>query len=437
MKKFRKGLALLLCLALCLSLLAACAQQNAPADTTADTQTTAEPDTATEETPAEETTSTEKPTIKFWGKCIEYTSGPMMTDALEEKLADQYNIESIQIDWANMDTVIRTGIASNDPCDIYNYPASNMTNFADMAVDLTPYLDADPEFKACFSQAALDACTVDGKIVCLPWESNFSVILGNKEALEAAGVEIPEAWTMDEFMEACEKIAATGAFPFTNATDLSRGDWIYRNAMLSEVASAGLTAEFAAGELAWDGAESIRALEVTKALYDAGYMYPGEGAVTVKNDEAKAAFYQGKVLMMPEIAAGAKQTADGATDFTPVLIPWPSSGSQGSILGSLNCLFIPQNSKNIDAAVEVLKAYLSADIQAIHAAEGYIPANVNVEITDEFAADVVAQSATLGVEPPISAVLNDYRANSLLPDLVLNGGVEVAAANLVAAASAG
>ena len=43
----------------------------------------------------------EKIPIKFYGKCIEYVSGPMMTDALEEKLADKYDIESIQIDCPN------------------------------------------------------------------------------------------------------------------------------------------------------------------------------------------------------------------------------------------------------------------------------------------------------------------------------------------------
>ena len=377
----------------------------------------------------------EKTTIKFYGKCIEYTSGPKMTDALEAKLADTYDIESIQIDWSNLDTVIRTGIASNDPCDVYNYSASSMVNFADMAVDLTPYLEADPEFKAYFSQAALDGCTIDGKILCLPWESNFTVILGNKEALEEIGVEIPEAWTMEEFMAACKKIQDAGYFPFTNATDLSRASWVYRNAMLSEAASAGKALDYAAETLGFDSAESVQALETTKALYDNGYMYPGEGAVTVKNDEAKAAFYQGKVLMMPEIAAGAKQTADGVTDFTPVLIPWPSSAEQGAILGSMNCLFIPKNSKNIDAAVEVIKAYLAADIQKIHAEDGYIPANVNVEISDEFVTDVVAQAGTLGVEPPFSSPVFDYLNNNLTADLVLNGGVDTVISNLTAVAS--
>lgn len=379
----------------------------------------------------------EKTKIKFYGKVVEYTSGPMMTDALEEKMADKYDIESIQVDWANLDKVIRTGIASGDPCDVYCYAPQNMANFADMAVDLTPYLEEDPEWKAQFTDEQLAAGTVDGKILSVPWESNFSVILANKTKLDEMGIKIPEAWTMTEFMDVCQKIKDAGLWPFANATDLNRADWIFRNAMLSEVITAGKYEEFTKGEISYLGEEATKALESTKALYDKGYMYPGEGAVTAKGDEIKAAFYQGDLLMMPEIAAGAKATADEVTDFEVVAIPWPSSNTEAAVLGGMNGLFIPQNSKNIDAAVEVLKAFTSVDIQTIHAEQGYIPTNGNVEITDEFVKSVVAQGATVTApEDPATPEMNEYKANQLMPDLILNGGVETAAQGLEAVRTA-
>lgn len=365
-------------------------------------------------------------TIKFYGKVIEYTSGPMMTDALAEKLDGKYNIDAIQVDWANMDKVIRTGIASGDPCDIYNYsPQSTLANFSDMAVDLKPYLDEDSEWKDQFSEADLAACTTeDGRIICVPWESNFSVVLANKDKLDELGIKIPESWTYEEFMAACQKIKDAGLFPFANATDNNRGDWVFRNAMLSEVCTAGTYEDFTKGKVSYEGEESTRALENTKALYDNGYMYPGDGAVTAKNDEIKAAFYQGKLLMMPEIAAGAKATADEA-DFNVVAIPWPSSNKEAAILGGLNGFFIPQNCADIDAAVDVLKAYTSSDIMKIHAEQGYIPANTKVEVTDDFVKSVIAQASTLkSPEDPATAEMNDYKANQLTPDLILNGGVE-------------
>lgn len=384
-------------------------------------------------------TSTEKSadgaeTVKFYGKCVEYSSGPMMTDALEEKMAGIYEVESIQIDWANQDKVIRTGIASGDPCDIYNYtPQRTLANFSDMALDLSPYFEADPEWKAQFNEADLAAgTTADGRMLNVPWELNFTVILANKTALEGIIGEIPDSWTYKEFLAACQQIKDAGYWPFANATDNERADWCFRNAMLSETVTAGTNAEYASGELAYTGEEARRALENVKALYDGGYMYPGEGAVTAKNDEIKAAFYQGNLLMMPEIAAGAKATASEA-DFEVVAIPWPSSNTQAAILGGFNGFFIPANCADPEAAVEVLKAYTAADIQAIHASEGYIPANVNVEVEDDFVKTVVDQASTLNINEPSNIAINDYRTNQLMPDLILNGGVEVAIQGLEAA----
>ena len=370
-------------------------------------------------------TSKDKIDVKFYGKVVEYTSGPLMTDAMEELLKNDYNIDSIQVDWGNQDQVIRTGIASGDPCDVYNYTPSAMVNFLDMALDLKPFLDADPEWAAQFNQGALDAATYDGKILNLPWEQNFPVVLANKTALDALGIVVPEAWTIEEFGVFADQIRAAGVYPFTNATDLGRSSWMYRNAMLSIVATEGLTAEYAAGTLDLTGPESVAALEAVKSLYDNDYMYPGVGAVTVKNDEIKAGFYSGQVLMMPEIAAGAKQTSLAA-DFEVMIVPWPSAGEVGAINGVYNGLFVPQNVKDPAVSVALIKAFTSEDIQAIHGAEGYIPANNKVAITDPFVNAVLQDAGNIGTEYPFSTEMMDYFRIGIIPDLVLNGGVDTA-----------
>lgn len=423
----RKLVSAMLAVTMTLGFLTGCGQKN---------ETSAEAPATTEEA-GETATSGDKTKVKFYGKCVEYSSGPIMTDALEQKMADKYDIESIQIDWANQDKVIRTGVASGDPCDVYNYtPQNTVANFSDMALDLTPYFEADPEWRAQFNEADLAAGTTeDGKMLNVPWELNFSVILANKTALEEIIGEIPASWTYEEFLTACQSIKDAGCWPFANATDNNRADWLFRNAMLSETVTAGTNAEYAAGELSYEGEEAKRALENVKSLYDKEFMYPGAGAVTAKNDEIKAAFYQGKLLMMTEIAAGAKATAAEA-DFEVVAIAWPSSNTEAAILGGFNGFFIPANSAAPDAAVEVLKAFTSADIQAIHASEGYIPANVNVEVEDAFVKTVIAQSSTLNTNEPSTIPLNDYTANQLMADLILNGGVDTAVAGLEAARTA-
>jgi ABC-type glycerol-3-phosphate transport system substrate-binding protein len=272
-------------------------------------------------------------------------------------------------------------------------------------------------------QAALDTATYDGKILNVPWEQNFPVILANKTKLDELGIVIPDAWTYEEFSVVCEQIKAAGIYPFANATDLNRASWLYRNAMLSIVTTEGKAAEYAAGTLSLAGSESVAALEAVKSLYDNDFMYPGAGAVTAKNDEIKAGFYQGEVLMMPEIAAGAKVTASAA-DFEVVAVPWPSAAAVPAINGVFNGFFIPANVEDVEVAVDVLKAFTSPEIQAIHAEEGYIPACQTVEISDPFVLRVLEQGKTIGADYPWNVEQKDYHRNQLMPDLILNGGVD-------------
>ena len=379
----------------------------------------------------QEAGSKEKPVIKFYGKVVEYTSGPMMTDALIEMLKDEYVIDAIQVDWGNQDQVIRTGIASGDPCDVYNYTPNSMPNFPDMAVDLKPYLDADPEWAAQFNQGAIDAGTYDGKILNVPWEQNFPVVLANKTILDELGIVIPDAWTIEEFSVVAKQIKDAGYYPFANAMDHGRASWLYRNAMLSVIVTEGKLAEFSPATFDLAGPESREALTAVQTLFDNDYMYPGAGAVTVKGDEVKAGFYSGKVLMMTEIAAGAKQTSIPA-DFEVVTVPWPSAGAVGAINGVYNGFFIPQNSKNIDAAVAAIKAFTSEEIQSIHGAEGYIPANNKVKITDPFVNAVLQHASSIAGEYSYDSEQNEYFRNAIIPDLILNGGVDTCLAALAA-----
>ncbi|CUO58320.1 Maltose-binding periplasmic proteins/domains [[Eubacterium] contortum] len=373
-----------------------------------------------------------KTSIKFYGKVIEYTSGPKMMDVLQEQLKDKYSIDAIQVDWSNLEKVIRTGLASGDPCDVYNFGTYDVAGFADAAVDLTPYLDADPEWKDAIGEEALKPVTIDGKIIAIPWESNFSVILGNKALLEQAGVEVPEKWNYDEFKVACKKIQDSGAAPFGNSADLSHSEWLFRAAMLTQVIDNGTYDDYLSKTLSFNGTEGKTALEALKSLYDEGYMYPGEGAVTVKSDELKAAFAQGKLAMMTDIGAGAKVTAEEMKEsgIETVVIPWPSAGKTAAMNGGGNCLFIPKACKNIDAAVEVVKTFTNPEIQGIHAKEGYIPINKNVKIEDPFTKELVKQSQICVPDVVWPAEMNDYRINSLIPDLILNGGVDTVISNL-------
>ncbi len=421
--KFQRLTLILALLLIFTTFLTACGGAAATTTTAAAAETT-----ASQATTAASTSSAEKTKITFYGKIVEYASGEAMCAALEDKLKDKYDIESVQVDWGNLDKVIRTGIASGQPADVYEYWPQAIGRFAGegMALDLTPYLEAnDGEWKKTFIPAALDTGLVDGKYYAVPLNSNFSIIIANQDLLDKYGIKIPENWTWDQFTAIMKEIKdKSGAYPFANASDNGRSDWLYRNGILSAGKSAGLLDDLYNNKVAGTDPIFATVLNNVKGLYDKGYMYPGKGAVTIKNDEVKAGFYQGKVALMTEIAAGAAATIKDAS-FKTTIIAWPSMGDQNAVLGGCDGLFIPANSPNKEAAVEILKTYLGKDIQTIHANAGLPIANAQVEISDPVTKKIVEVSSNVSAkEFGISdSKFSEYTGKVMMADLVLGDGV--------------
>lgn len=427
--KFRKLTLVIAWLMLLTMILTAC---GTPAATTTTASTTA---AETEATTTAAPANAEKTKITFYGKIVEYASGEAMCAALEEQFKDKYDIESVQVDWGNLDKVIRTGIASGQPADVYQYWPQAISRFANegMALDLTPYLEAnDGEWKKTFIPAALDTGLVDGKYYAVPLNSNFSIIIANQDLLDEYGIVIPENWNWEQFTAVMKEIKdKTGAYPFANASDNGRADWLYRNGILSAGKSAGLLEDLYMNKVPATDPIFATVLGNIKALYDDGFMYPGKGAVTIKNDEVKAGFYQGKVAMMSEVAAGAVATIKDAT-FKTSIIAWPSMGDQNAVLGGCDGLFIPANTPNKEAAVEILKAYLGKDIQMIHAEAGLPIANAQVDISDPVTKKIVEVSGSVSAkEFGISdSKFSEYTGKVLMADLVLGDGVALVQKNL-------
>ena len=79
-------------------------------------------------------------------------------------------------------------------------------------LDLTPYLDADPAWKALLDPNVLGTTTTDGKIWALSGEVSPLPTIWNTRILEEAGVTaVPATW--DELLAACEAIKAAGKLP--------------------------------------------------------------------------------------------------------------------------------------------------------------------------------------------------------------------------------
>ena len=124
---------------------------------------------------------------------------------------------------------IKLLISSGDLPDIVFNGGNNIIELAAKSgkvADLTPYLDADPEWKSLFDETSLDFNTVDGKIYGIPVSKEVSYIYYNKDLFEQAGIEAPEVAyaTWDEFFEACDKLKEAGITPI--GMDSADSGWL-------------------------------------------------------------------------------------------------------------------------------------------------------------------------------------------------------------------
>jgi ABC-type glycerol-3-phosphate transport system substrate-binding protein len=369
--------------------------------------------------------STKKVTINFYGQDPEWSSTPKMIEATQKKLKDRIELKPIQVDFANLEKVIKTGIASGTPADIYMFWPQNMKTFvqAGQALDLTPYLEANNgEWKKTFNPNLLEIANYDGKYYNVPVSSNFSVLFVNKAIFEQAGVAIPGEWNWEEFMAACKTIKEkTGVFPFAIQRVIQ--EWPYRNGLLSLAKKENKLEELAQGKVPATDPIFRIPLQNIKELYDKQYWYPGQGALTTTKEEAYAAFMQGKVAMLAEVATDtAKIFADAkANNIDAAVVAWPAMGGENVILGGADGFFIPSNAPHKEEAVEVLKTFLSTEVQQIHADEGYPAANIKVKVQNEAMNQVIGLASHIYPYEfmALSPKISDYIMKEMIPNYLL------------------
>jgi ABC-type glycerol-3-phosphate transport system substrate-binding protein len=298
-----------------------------------------------------------------------------------------------------------------------------------MALDLTPYLDADNgAWRKTFNETLLNIGNYNGKIYSVPLETNFPIIIVNKDLLASYGITIPENWNWDQFLDVCSKIKAKGLFPFAMPTDNQKQDWMISNGLLSLAGSKNMLEQMKTADVACTDQIFTECFTKIKDVYDKDYMYPGKGAVTLTTDEGRAAFYQKKVAFTAEVAAGVSSVIKDAK-FNCEIIPWPSMGTKNYVMGGCGGLFVPANAKDPEASVEVLKAYTSAKVMQIAADHGYAVANNQVTITDP----IVKKEAELSSQiyayefKTFDTKLNDYVISKALPEIVLGDGPDACA----------
>lgn len=83
-----------------------------------------------------------------------------------------------------------------------------------LVLDLTPYLEADQEWKDSLIESQMvNYTTSDGMVYGIPFRLDCKLFFYNIDQFEEAGVEVPKTW--DEFLEACQKLQDAGFTPIS------------------------------------------------------------------------------------------------------------------------------------------------------------------------------------------------------------------------------
>ncbi len=213
----------------------------------------------------------------------------------------EFNFEEIPTTDA-FNQKIKLLISSGDLPDIVLNGGNNITALAAEAgkvADLTPYFDADPEWKATFDDESLAFNTVDGKIYGVPVSKEISYIYYNKTLFEKAGIEAPavayETW--DDFFAACDILLDQGIVPLSmDSADLGWLSNLWYSALIGTSGDAGNEFMNTMYPMDYNTPEVIAATETLQMMLE---KYTTADALGGKYDTMATHFFNGEVAMLP------------------------------------------------------------------------------------------------------------------------------------------
>lgn len=373
-------------------------------------------------------------TIRFYGSDGEYNQN--IVAGFEAENPD-IKVEIVPVDFDNAEQVIKTGIASGDPVDVSFFWGTQINTFTEdgMALDLTPYLtENNNEWKDTFVPAYIDAGMVDGKYYAVSYQPVIETIFYNKDVFEEYNVAIPRTW--DELVAACETFKQNGVYGI--------GNWNGQNHQLLQfayqyMANDDTLENYVSGEGDFTKCEGLKkCLENWKNVYDNGYWYPGEGALTSTKDQTQAAWYQGKIAMLFDAGSNAGEYEKNC-EFEVGILPFPyvQEGGKYALNTVTNALFVPANAKHPEEAIRFIKYYTSdAGIQEI-INSGRLPATISMQdkVESQLLKDLLATTVgdnVVGYKQMqgLSSEINAYLQNDLMGAVCTGTNVDDALAQL-------
>ena len=318
------------------------------------------------------------------------TAAPVIAQLVEEFNAQHTGQVRIQVEEipgdANYIEKIKVLLASNDLPPVIYGAGYNLLDLAlanDSLVDLAPYVDADPDWKAMYNDKALEVNSRDGKLYGSSAEGNTIGYFYNKELFEKAGIAGP-AMTWDEFFAQLETLKAAGITPLS--MDTADSAWVTSLWMGALIATSGEAGQAFMAQMMPDDYNTPEVIAALTHIQKMFQEYTTVDAVGGKYENAANAFLSGQTAMIangPWMIGDFSDTTkapEGFAEKVGVAIYPEGVAYDEPIQGYL---VTRQDDPEVEkAAVEMVKFFTSAYAQTVALEnQGMLPASTNVEIT--------------------------------------------------------
>lgn len=250
-------------------------------------------------------------------------------------------------------------------------------------VDLTPYIDADPEWKALYNDKAIEVNSRDGKIYGSSSEGNTIGYFYNKELFEKAGIAGP-AKTWEEFFAQLDTLKAAGIIPVS--MDTADSAWVTSLWMGAMIATNGEAGQAFMAQMMPDDYNTPEVIAALSNIQKMFMEYTTLDAVGGKYENAANAFLSGQTAMIangPWMIGDFSDTTkapEGFADKVGVAIYPDGFAYDEPIQGYL--VTKQDDPAVVEAAVEMVKFFTGAHAQTVALEkQGMLPASTAVEIS--------------------------------------------------------
>lgn len=319
------------------------------------------------------------------------TAAPVIAQLVEEYNAANAGkakivVEEIPGD-SNYIEKIKILLSSGDlPPVIYGagYNLLDLALESDALVDLTPYVDADAQWKAMYNDKALEVNSRNGKIYGSSSEGNTIGYFYNKELFEKAGIAGP-AKTWEEFFAQLDTLKAAGITPLS--MDTADSAWVTSLWMGAMIATAGDEGKAFMAQMMPDDYNKPEVIAALGNIQKMFMEYTTLDAVGGKYENAANAFLSGQTAMIangPWMIGDFSDTTkapEGFADKVGVAIYPDGFAYDEPIQGYL--VTKQDDPAVVEAAVEMVKFFTGVHAQTVALEkQGMLPASTQVEITD-------------------------------------------------------